>query len=185
MKVTPSSLPEVLLVEPKVHQDARGYFLETYHQARYADSGIRDAFVQDNVSFSSRGVLRGLHYQKPGGQGKLVSVLMGEIFDVAVEIRKGSPRFGKWFGARLTGENHHQLWVPDGFAHGFVVLSEKALVTYKCTALYSPQTEHCVLWDDPDIGIEWPLKKEVELSGKDKLGKRLKDIPVQELPEMR
>lgn len=156
MQVTPTTLPDVLLVQPQVHADARGYFAETFHAERYARAGIAGPFVQDNLSFSQHGVLRGLHYQWPNPQGKLVYVLQGEVFDVAVDIRRDSPSFGHWVGVTLSAENHHQLWIPPGFAHGFCVSSESALVAYKCTALYAPECEHSIHWNDPDIGITWP-----------------------------
>jgi dTDP-4-dehydrorhamnose 3,5-epimerase len=182
MKVTELSVPGVLLIEPKVFGDARGFFLETYHSARYAEHGIADPFVQDNLSMSRRGVLRGLHFQNPGPQGKLVSVLAGEVLDVAVDVRRGSPTFGKWCGALLGERNKHQLWVPGGFAHGFVVLSEQALFSYKCTNLYKPEAEHVILWNDPDIGIDWQLEGEPSLSKRDEAGVRLRDFPQQNLP---
>lgn len=180
MKVTATSLPGVLLIEPKVFQDPRGYFMESYHQTRYSESGLPPRFVQDNVSYSSKGILRGLHFQNPCPQGKLISVLQGEIFDVALDIRVGSPHFGKWTGVALNSENHHQLWVPEGFAHGFMVTSDKALVSYKCTELYAPQHELSILWNDPMIGIEWP-KISPSLSGKDEKGLLLRDVPREKL----
>lgn len=157
MKFTPTELPEVILVEPKVFGDHRGFFLETYHVDRYKAGGIPLDFVQDNHSKSKRGTLRGLHAQLQQPQGKLVRALSGDIFDVAVDARPGSPRFGQWVGAMLTAENHHQLYVPPGFLHGFCVLSESAEVAYKCTALYAPEDEISVLWNDPAIGIQWPV----------------------------
>ena len=178
MEVEQTELPEVLLVKPDVYGDARGFFKETFNQQRYAELGIDRHFVQDNVSFSSRGVLRGLHYQWPNPQGKLLYVLQGEIYDVAVDIRQGSPTFGRWAGRFLSSDNHHQLWIPEGFAHGFLVTSETALITYKCTDLYHPADEGCVQWDDPAIGIDWPLdliKGEPKLSPKDREGKALAD----------
>ena len=156
MRVTPLAVPEVLLVEPTVIGDARGFFMESFSVRRYADAGIPGRFVQDNVSRSRRGVLRGLHLQHPHAQGKLVSVLEGEVFDVAVDVRVGSPTFGRWVGEYLSAENHRQLYVPPGFAHGFVVTSDDALFTYKCTDYYRPEAEHSVRWDDPAIGIAWP-----------------------------
>jgi len=178
MDVEQTEIPEVLLIKPTVYGDERGYFKETFHQQRYADLGIEGNFVQDNVSFSSRGVLRGLHYQWPNPQGKLLYVLQGEIFDVAVDIRADSPTFGRWVGCFLSSDNHHQLWIPEGFAHGFLVTSETALITYKCTDLYHPADEGCVQWDDPAIGIDWPLDKidgAPALSGKDQQGRSLAD----------
>jgi dTDP-4-dehydrorhamnose 3,5-epimerase len=156
----------MLLVQPQFHADARGYFTETFHAERYAQAGIPGPFVQDNLSFSQQGVLRGLHYQWPGPQGKLVYVLQGEVFDVAVDIRRGSPSFGRWVGVTLSAENHHQLWIPPGFAHGFCVTSDTALVAYKCTEYYAPENEHSIRWDDADIGIAWPVSAPL-LSGKD------------------
>ena len=175
MKFTPTNLPEVILVQPDVHRDARGFFLESYHAGKYLEGGIPGPFVQDNHSLSQRGTLRGLHAQWRRPQGKLVRVLHGEIFDVAVDARLGSPRFGEWVGVMLSGENHHQLWVPAGFIHGFCVTSERAEVEYKCTDLYDPGGELGVLWNDPEIGIVWPVKEPV-LSGKDAAAPRLKDV---------
>lgn len=182
MKVTALAIPEVKLVEPKVWGDARGFFFESYRDDRYAEAGIFGPFVQDNQSFSQRGVLRGLHYQWPGRvQGKLVSVVQGRVWDVAADIRRGSPTFGRWVGAVLSDENHHQLWVPPGFAHGFVVLSETALFTYKCTDFYSPSDEKSIRWDDPSIGITWPLQGP-SLSAKDAAAPPLSDAPPDALP---
>ena len=181
MNVIETTLPGVLILEPAVFGDARGYFLETWQQSRYEALGITGQFLQDNLSFSTRGVLRGLHYQHPHDQGKLVSVVQGEAFDAAVDIRRGSPTFGQWTGVILSGENHRQFWVPPGFAHGFCVLSETVYFTYKCTDIYSPASEGGIAWDDPDIGIDWPLK-EVRLSAKDQKSIRLKDVPMERLP---
>ncbi len=166
MRVEQTSLPGVLLIEPKVFGDSRGFFLESYHHQRYAEAGIDAVFVQDNHSRSSHGVLRGLHYQVRHPQGKLVSVVAGEVFDVAVDIRSGSPHFGKWFGCVLSAENHRQLWVPPGFAHGFCTLSETADFLYKCTDYYHPEDEGGVLWNDPDLAIAWPVASPA-LSAKD------------------
>lgn len=182
--VTPTRLPECLLIEPAVFGDARGFFKETYHQERYREAGIDLPFVQDNLSRSSRGTLRGLHYQCPHPQGKLLCVLSGTVFDVAVDIRRGSPRFGQWVGVELTAENHHQLYVPPGFAHGFCVLSDTADVMYKCTDLYHPEADRGLLWSDPDIAIDWPLESPL-LSDKDKTLRRLCDIPESDLPVYR
>ena len=176
MKVTELALPGVLLIEPKVFGDARGFFMETFHQGRYAEHGMRQPFVQDNVSLSRRGVLRGLHLQNPNPQGKLVSVLKGEVFDVAVDVRVGSPHFGRWAGATLSADNKHQLWVPPGFAHGFLVTSDEALFVYKCTDLYNPPAEQGIMWNDPDIGIDWPMA-EPALSARDAASPRLRDVP--------
>jgi dTDP-4-dehydrorhamnose 3,5-epimerase len=176
MHVTPTALADVLVVQPQVHADARGYFMEAFHAERYARVGIAGPFVQDNVSFSRRGVLRGLHYQWPNPQGKLVSVLQGEVFDVAVDIRRQSPTFGRWVGVNLSGDNLRQLWIPPGFAHGFCVTSETALVAYKCTALYAPECDRAIRWDDPDIGIRWPVVAP-ELSAKDAAAGPLATVP--------
>lgn len=157
MKFTPTIIPDVILVEPRVFSDERGFFLEAYHFNKYAEAGITAQFVQDNHSGSRRGTLRGLHYQIRQSQGKLVRVIAGEVFDVAVDLRKKSPSFGKWVGQKLTAENYHQLWIPPGFAHGFYVLSEWAEILYKTTTLYAPQWERTLLWNDSDLGIEWPL----------------------------
>ena len=181
VKVIQTKLPDVLILEPKSFGDARGFFMETWQQERYEAIGIKEKFVQDNLSFSSRGVLRGLHYQNPNAQGKLVSVVQGEVFDVAVDIRVGSPTLGQWVGVNLSGENHRQLWVPPGFAHGFCVLSDTAYFTYKCTDVYTPSAEGGIMWNDPDIGIEWPIEDAL-LSEKDKVYPRLMDVPVEKLP---
>lgn len=177
MKVIPTELPGVLIVEPKVFGDDRGFFMETFHEKRYADAGIPGPFVQDNYSRSAKGILRGLHFQEPNAQGKLVQVLAGAVYDVAVDIRKGSPTFGRWVAVELSTDNRRQLWIPPGFAHGFCVLSESADFHYKCTTLYSPDTERGVLWNDPDLGIPWPVSTPL-LSGKDAKAPRLKDAPV-------
>jgi dTDP-4-dehydrorhamnose 3,5-epimerase len=157
MTIRDTSLPGVLLVEPDVHGDARGYFLETWHAARYAAHGLDARFVQDNLSYSQRGVLRGLHFQNPDAQGKLMTVLEGAVYDVAVDIRAASATFGQWMGLTLSAERKRQLYVPPGYAHGFVVTSEAALFHYKCTAPYNPAAEGVICWDDPDLGIDWPV----------------------------
>jgi dTDP-4-dehydrorhamnose 3,5-epimerase len=157
MNVRATAIPDVLVVEPKVFRDERGFFLESWHVARYAAAGLPDAFVQDNHSHSRRGVLRGLHYQAGQPQGKLVRVVSGEVFDVAVDLRRSSPTFGRWVGERLSAESHRQLWIPPGFAHGFYVVSDSADLLYKCTGYYAPEREHTLRWDDPSIAIEWPL----------------------------
>jgi len=164
-----------------VFGDSRGFFYESYHQARYRDAGITGDFVQTNVSRSAKGVLRGLHYQWPNPQGKLVSVLEGEVYDVAVDIRHGSPNFGQWIGVMLTADNHRHFWIPEGFAHGFCVLSEFATFTYQCTALYDPAADAGVRWNDADIGIDWPISKPL-LSDKDGKTPLLKDIAADRLP---
>lgn len=184
MKITPTSLPEVLLIEPQRFGDARGYFLETWREQRYQEAGIQLPFVQDNLSRSARGILRGLHLQHPTDQGKLVYVLVGEVFDVAVDVRVGSPNFGQWTGAILSSEDHRQLWIPPGFAHGFCVTSETALFAYKCSAPYSVAHELGVAWNDPGLGIAWPIA-EPQLSGKDKSLPRLADIDPSRLPQYR
>lgn len=181
MKTTATTLPGVLILEPKVFGDARGFFMETWHAERYAELGIAGPFVQDNLSSSTKGVLRGLHYQHPHAQGKLVSVVQGEVFDVAVDIRIGSPTFGQWTSVVLSGENHKQFWVPAGFAHGFCVLSETAVFAYKCTDVYTPAAEGGIRWDDPDLGIEWPLQ-DILLSEKDQRHPFLRDVPKARLP---
>ena len=183
MKITPTNLPDVLLFEPKIHGDSRGWFVESWQRERYREAGVDGDFVQDNQSFSARGILRGLHIQHPHGQGKLVQVIQGEVFDVAVDVRRGSPHFGQWTGVHLTGENKHQLWVPRGFLHGFLVLSDNALFSYKCTDLYHPETQFAVRWDDPDIGIAWPIDTTPALSDKDRDAPFLRDIPQSRLPD--
>jgi len=181
MNVIDTAIEGVLIFEPKVFGDDRGFFMETWNRQRYIQAGLDAAFVQDNVSSSSKGVLRGLHYQYPHGQGKLVQVLKGRVLDVAVDIRLGSPTFGKSVSCLLSGENHRQFYVPVGFAHGFCVLSDTALFSYKCTDFYNPQTEGGVLWNDPDLGIDWPIAEPI-LSSKDLINLRLKDIPKEKLP---
>jgi dTDP-4-dehydrorhamnose 3,5-epimerase len=182
MRVTPQSLPEVLLIEPQVFGDERGFFQETFHTQRYAEAGMKLPFVQDNLSRSAHGILRGLHLQNPHAQGKLVSVLEGEVFDVAVDVRVGSPRFGQWVGLYLSAQNHRQLYVPPGFAHGFCVTSEVALFAYKCTDLYHPETELGVAYDDPELGIAWPLANPL-LGAKDQKNLRLGQIDRGRLPQ--
>jgi len=174
VQVSPTRLSEVLVVEPSVFGDERGYFYESYNRRRYADQGIVDDFVQDNHSKSARGVLRGLHYQKAPGQAKLVRVAVGAVFDVAVDIRWGSPTFGQWVGVELSAENKRQLYVPVGFAHGFCVISDTAEFLYKVTSYYAPDLERGIAWDDPDIGITWPVGTPV-LSGRDKMHPLLRD----------
>lgn len=176
MNVIPCDVPGLVILEPKVFGDARGFFMETWNEQRYREAGIDARFVQDNLSLSRRGILRGLHFQNPAPQGKLVSVLQGEVFDVAVDIRRNSPTFGKWEATRLSSENKRQFFVPHGFAHGFLVLSETALFHYKCTNFYSPKAEVSIRWDDPDIGIPWPLAEPL-LSERDANGLFLKDVP--------
>lgn len=181
MEVIATALPEVKLIKPAVFGDERGFFLETWNQQRYPQAGLEAAFVQDNVSSSRRGILRGLHFQYPFAQGKLVHVLQGEVFDVAVDIRRASPRFGAWVGVVLSAENHHQLYIPPGFAHGFCVTSDQAIFAYKCTEFYHPETERSLLWNDPALGIQWPLANP-ELSAKDRNGLCLQEFNTDDLP---
>jgi len=180
VKFIETTLKGVVLVEPDVFNDPRGYFLETYHAGKYADGGIAGPFVQDNFSHSVRGTLRGLHYQLTRAQGKLVMVLEGRVFDVAVDIRRGSPTFGRWVGVELSGENKRQLYIPPGFAHGFCVLSETADVLYKCTDVYSPTHERGIIWNDPTLAIAWPIAEPL-VSRKDQsyltLQEMLKELP--------
>jgi len=174
MEILDLPLAGLKLLRPRVFPDARGYFLETWQQKTLANLGFSEKFVQDNMSFSKQGVLRGLHYQYPTWQGKLVLVLHGEIFDVAVDIRRDSPTFGKWYGVTLDDRRHEQLYIPRGFAHGFCVTSDTARVMYKCTDYYAPSEEYTLLWNDPAIGIEWPVRNPI-LADKDAHGKPLKD----------
>lgn len=176
MKTTPLAIPGVVLIEPKVFEDDRGFFFESFSQAKYeAAIGRQVAFVQDNHSRSIKSVLRGLHYQIRQPQGKLVSVVQGEVFDVAVDLRKSSPTFGQWVGEILSAENKRQMWVPEGFAHGFVVLSDTAEFLYKTTDYYAPEHERLIAWNDPGIAIQWPIDGEPVLSAKDRQGKSLAD----------
>jgi dTDP-4-dehydrorhamnose 3,5-epimerase len=181
MKILPSSLPEILIIEPSVFQDERGFFMETYQQRRYTEAGIESIFVQDNLSSSVHGTLRGLHYQVQHAQAKLIQVIEGTIFDVALDIRWGSPSFGQWTSIHLSAENKRQLFLPEGFAHGFCVLSESAQVVYKCTDFYVPEDEGGVLWSDPTLAIEWPISEPL-LSEKDSQQPCLADIPPERLP---
>lgn len=183
MRFLGTELPGVILVEPDVFTDVRGLFLETYHREKYADGGIPDPFVQDNLSRSIQGTLRGLHYQLQEPQGKLVMVVEGAIFDVAADIRRGSPTFGRWLGIELSAQNKRQLYIPPGFAHGFCVLSEAAAVTYKCTRFYEPKDERGIVWDDPSLGIRWPVAEPL-LSAKDRGYKSLGEMEG-ELPRYR
>ncbi len=181
MQVQNTEIPGVLIIEPGVFEDSRGFFKETYERSRYADAGIAGDFVQDNLSRSSRGTLRGMHYQIQYPQGKLVQVFRGEIFDVAVDLRRHSSHFGKWVGVKLSESNHRQLFVPEGFAHGFCVLSETADVFYKCTDFYHPEHERTLLWNDPEVNIQWPLQTEPILSEKDGKGTLLSEIDAFEM----
>ena len=179
MNVIPTDFQGLFVIEPNVFGDARGYFLETWNQQRYRETGIHADFVQDNISFSRKGILRGLHYQIPP-QGKLVSVIEGRVQDVVVDLRRGSGMFGKWFSVELDGQSKRQLFVPAGFAHGFAVLSETALFHYKCTELYHPEGEVTLLWNDPALGISWDVESPI-LSAKDEAGTPLKDLPSSKL----
>jgi len=170
MRVETTPIEGLLVITPDVFEDDRGCFLETYHRGRYEEAGIREAFVQDNLSVSKRGVLRGLHFQRsPHAQGKLVSVIAGRVWDAAVDIREGSPTFGKWYGVELSGENRKQFWIPAGFAHGFVALEDDTIFAYKCTDVYAKECEGGIRWDDPDLAIDWPISEdEVIVSEKDR-----------------
>lgn len=178
MRIVQTSLPGVLLIEPRVFGDARGFFMETWNRKDFAGLGIDADFVQDNHSRSAKGVLRGLHYQIRQPQGKLVRVTSGSVFDVAVDIRRSSAHFGRWAGWELSADNQRMMWVPPGFAHGFLVLSETADFLYKTSDYYAPEHERCVLWNDPAIGIDWPLDGDPILSDKDKVGDLLRDAEV-------
>jgi len=182
VKVIDTPLPGVKLIEPHIVGDERGFFMESFQAQRYADAGIAGPFVQDNVSSSQYGVLRGLHFQHPHGQGKLVWVVQGEVFDVAVDIRQGSPTRGQWFGAMLSANNKRQLWLPAGYAHGFCVTSEAALFVYKCTDYYQPDAETAVLWSDPAIAINWPVECP-RLSARDASASPLSEIDALRLPD--
>jgi dTDP-4-dehydrorhamnose 3,5-epimerase len=179
MNVIKTNLPEVLVFEPRIFGDDRGFFYESFNAKKFAElSGIETAFVQDNHSLSARNVLRGLHYQIRQPQGKLVRVVAGKVFDVAVDIRRSSPHFGQWTGVSLSAENKRQMWIPAGFAHGFIVLSDSAEFLYKTTDYWSPEYERCLQWDDPAIGIQWPLSGDPVMSSKDQQGKSLADAEV-------
>jgi dTDP-4-dehydrorhamnose 3,5-epimerase len=184
MQVTETTLPGVLLIEPKVFGDARGFFKETWASDRYRQAGIVGEFVQDNLSRSAHGILRGMHLQHPHGQGKLVSVVDGSVFDVAIDVRVGSPTFGRWYGCDLSAENHRQLWIPPGFAHGFCVTTESAVFMYKCTDTYHPESEIGIAWNDPDVGIVWPISRPL-LSAKDSAHPRLMSIAPATLPQFK
>ena len=182
LKCESTAIPEVLLITPRVFGDPRGFFLETFHQAKYRAAGINRAFVQDNYSHSCRDTLRGLHFQLRHPQAKLVSVIWGRIFDVAVDIRSGSPTFGRWVGQELSDDNRCQLYIPEGFAHGFVVLSATALVAYKCTDFYRASCQAGLAWNDPQLAIRWPVANPI-LSPQDEAQPRLADIPLDSLPQ--
>jgi dTDP-4-dehydrorhamnose 3,5-epimerase len=176
MQVTPTTIPDVKLIEPLVFGDERGFFMESWNARAFADAGINAAFVQDNHSRSAKGVLRGLHYQIGAVQAKLVRIVAGSVFDVAVDLRRSSPTFGQWVGATLSADNKRMMWVPEGFAHGFLSLEDGTELLYKCTDFYSPDAEHCLAWDDPTVGIDWPLDGLVPLvSTKDAVGKAFAD----------
>lgn len=176
MQVTKTAIPEVLLLEPKVFGDERGFFLESFNQRTWKEcTGLDTTFVQDNHSRSFKGVLRGIHYQIEHSQGKLVRVVVGEVYDVAVDLRRSSPTFGKWVGAHLSAENKRQFWVPEGFGHGFVVLSDAAEFLYRTTEYYAPESERCIIWDDPELAIDWPQEVSPLLSAKDEQGVRFAD----------
>lgn len=182
MKFIETSLPGCVVIEPQVFGDTRGFFYESYNEAKYREAGIDRRFVQSNVSRSARGVLRGLHYQWPHPQGKLVSVLEGEVYDVAVDIRRGSPTFGQSAGVMLTAENHRHFWIPEGFAHGFCVVSEHATFAYQCTDLYDAKADGSIRWDDPAVGIDWPVSEPL-LSDKDRKAPLLAEVAEGRLPE--
>ncbi|WP_331610590.1 dTDP-4-dehydrorhamnose 3,5-epimerase [Povalibacter sp.] len=177
MEFVRTQIPDVVLIKPAVHGDARGFFMETWHQRKFSEAGIPSTFVQDNHSRSARHILRGLHYQIRQPQGKLVRVVVGAVFDVAVDMRRSSPTFGHWVGAELSAENRHMLWAPAGFAHGFLVLSDVADFVYKCTDFWAPEHERSLLWNDEDLGIDWPLpiSAQPRLSGKDAAAPRFRD----------
>lgn len=181
MKVIETDLPGCVVIEPRVHGDARGYFYESFNARRYAEAGFDLRFVQSNVSRSARGVLRGLHYQYPNPQGKLVNVLEGEVYDVAVDVRSGSPTFGRWSAAILTADNKRHFWIPEGFAHGFVVLSDHATFCYQCTTLYDATADAGVRWNDGDIAVDWPVSAPL-LSDKDQRAPFLRGVPRERLP---
>jgi len=182
MNIKETKLSGVLILEPKVFTDGRGYFLETWNSTRYEQAGIPGSFVQDNISFSKKGILRGLHFQQPQSQGKLIQVLSGEVVDVVVDIRVGSPTYGQWLSEVFSESNHRQMYVPPGFAHGYCATSETALFSYKCTDFYNPATEQGIIWNDPDIGIKWPIAQPA-LSTKDAVYPRLKDLRPENLPQ--
>lgn len=178
MKIIPAEIPGPLIIEPRVFGDTRGFFLESWNQAAFHEAGLDLEFVQDNHSRSQKGVLRGLHFQNPGPQGKLVRVVSGTVFDVAVDLRRSSPHFGQWFGVELSAENMRMFWVPEGFAHGFLTLEDGTDFLYKCTAPYAPEHEHSLAWDDPAVGVDWPITGiDPIISDKDKSGLSLAEVP--------
>ncbi len=179
MKVVQTAIPGPLIIEPRVFGDARGFFMETWNAAAFAQAGLNVTFVQDNHSRSQKGVLRGLHFQNPGAQGKLVRVTRGAVFDVAVDLRASSPTFGQWVGVELSADNNRMFWVPEGFAHGFLTLEDDTDFLYKCTAPYAPQSEHTLAWNDPAVGVAWPVAGlDPIISDKDARGLALGDVPV-------
>jgi len=182
VKLIETGIPGLVVVEPVVYGDKRGFFMETWNSDRYGACGLPDRFVQSNISRSAAGVIRGLHYQHPCAQGKLVSVLEGRVFDVAVDIRSNSPTFREWAGVELSASNHRQLYVPEGFAHGFCVLGDSALLSYLCTSQFNAECDAAIAWNDPDIGIEWPVEPQ-SLSARDRKAPRLQDVPVERLPQ--
>jgi dTDP-4-dehydrorhamnose 3,5-epimerase len=181
VKVIETGIAGLVVIEPAVHGDARGFFMETWNSERFRDAGLPDRFVQSNLSRSGPGVIRGLHYQYPEAQGKLIWVPEGRVYDVAVDVRRESPSFGQWAAVELSAENHRQLYVPEGFAHGFCVLGESALLSYLCTSVYRAEYDSVIAWDDPDIGVRWPIA-EGSLSAKDAAAPRLSDIDADRLP---
>ena len=181
MKLIETGIPGLVVVEPVVYGDSRGFFMETWNSDRYGACGLPDRFVQSNISRSAAGVIRGLHYQHPCAQGKLVSVLEGRVYDVAVDIRSDSPTFRQWAGVELSASNHRQLYIPEGFAHGFCVLGDSALLSYLCTTQFNAEYDAAIAWNDPDIGIEWPIEHQ-SLSERDRKAPRLRDVPVDCLP---
>ena len=181
MKLIETGIPGLVVVEPVVYGDSRGFFMETWNSDRYGACGLPDRFVQSNISRSAAGVIRGLHYQHPCAQGKLVSVLEGRVYDVAVDIRSDSPTFRQWAGVELSASNHRQLYIPEGFAHGFCVLGDSALLSYLCTTQLNAEYDAAIAWNDPDIGIEWPIEHQ-SLSERDRKAPRLRDVPVDNLP---
>jgi len=183
MKIITTSIEGILVIEPKTFKDKRGFFMETYHRNRYIESGINTTFVQDNLSCSLKNTVRGLHFQIKHPQAKLIQVISGEIFDVAVDLRPGSTTFGKWTGIYLSDENRHQVFIPEGFAHGFCVLSESALFYYKCSDIYAPDDEGGIIWSDPDIGIEWPVENPI-ISEKDNRYQKLSGLTAEKLPTL-
>jgi dTDP-4-dehydrorhamnose 3,5-epimerase len=183
MTITRTKFPEVLLINTPIYKDDRGYFIESYQARKFSENGISHIFVQDNISYSIRGTLRGLHFQHPHDQGKLVCVLAGAVFDIVVDVRYGSPTFGEWIGEEISSENNRRLWIPSGFAHGFMVLSDTAIFSYKCTDYYAPHAEHTLLWNDPTVVVSWPTNIRPLLSPKDAAGCPLLNFSPETLPQ--